>query len=113
MIRCEKCEDRFSLFREGELDIVCTDPPFNASRMANGEKEIGGFKDHVPFKREFGKWDFNFNPAHLIENAARAEKPGAWLIVKSGDVLLVSTGSLWKKTGRPLSILQSGCEIAM
>ena len=86
MLRHEKCEYRFSQIKPGSLDMVCADAPFNVSQLAKGEKEISGFDDHIPFKRELAPWDFDYSPREFIELAAVATRPGGWLINKSGDV---------------------------
>ena len=86
MLRLEKYEDRFAKIEPASLQMVIADPPFGVSRLAGGEREIAGFEDHIPFRRELAEWDFEYSPHKLIELAAVATQPGGWLVIKSGDV---------------------------
>ena len=86
-LRWESCESRFGLFDDQSLDMIIADIPFTASKMAGGESAILGFADHADIKREFGKWDFDYSPLELIENAYRTLRPGGWLVIKNGDKL--------------------------
>ena len=87
MLYHERFEDRFQHDIENGIfyDAIITDPPFNVSELADGETEISGFSDHVPYKRILADWDIGFSPHKLIELAAKVTKPGSWLILKSGD----------------------------
>lgn len=83
-LRCEPCEHRFAQLGPGSLDAIITDKPFNVSERVK-EKELSGFEDHVPFKRDLGEWDKGFGLLDFVIMAERVVRPGGWLIVKSGD----------------------------
>ena len=116
MLIHERCEDRFKAYVENGamLDAVICDPPFNASELASGEKEIGGFQNHAPFQREFGDWDKNYSPLSLLEMSAKVVRPGGWLIVKSGDINFGMVREMGERSPKTLLryaefFLETGC----
>lgn len=115
-----KCEDLFDSMEDESIDIIASDPPFNASEdeVTGGEKSIKGFKDRKAIRRDFGKWDRNYDPVPFLENAQRVLVPGGWLVIFSGDRtfgiyhyvihqlpgLYYKASLSWTKTNGPLRI---------
>lgn len=81
------CEDIFSQLEASSIDAIITDAPYAVSTqdMIGGEKEISGFPDRRAIQRDMGEWDKKFDPAFLIEQAARALVPGGWFVAFAGD----------------------------
>lgn len=81
------CYDYFKTAPDQSVDLILTDPPYNASKDAvtAGEVQIDGFDNRRPIRRIMGEWDRDYDPAIFMDNAIRVLRPGGWLIICSGD----------------------------
>jgi len=81
------CEDIFRQLEDNSIDAIITDPPYVVSdeSTTGGEEEIANLGHRRAIQRNMGKWDEEFDPDFLIEQAARVLVPGGWLVVFSGD----------------------------
>jgi len=97
--------DCFDLMRrlraQGEqFDLILTDPPFNVSR-AQGDFQYRG--DASAKVRDFGGWDFGFDPQQLVDCAHPLLKPGGSLLAFTSDLLIgaykLQDPKLWNSRG--------------
>ena len=68
------CEDNLEYLKklpDNCVDLVVTDPPYNVSQKKNicyAGKTI---------TKNFGKWDFNFDPVPVLKELKRVLKPNS------------------------------------
>jgi len=75
-IECMDCLDYLKQLPDNCVDLVVTDPPYNVSRK-NDIKCKGGL--HV--KKNFGSWDFGFDPEPVLAELKRVLKPNGQIYV--------------------------------
>jgi len=97
----ERNEDRWPQIKDGSLDFVATDPPYNASELT-GEKVIK-IDGRADVKRNFGEWDKTWSPLFTLEEAARCVRPGGWLITCSGDVTFGMIREMGERSAKTLA----------
>ena len=67
------CLEVLPTLETGSVDLIATDPPYNASVEDSNLVDI--LKDRRPGKnagmREYGKWDYGFNPSGVVDELDR------------------------------------------
>lgn len=97
-LRLGDCLELMRDLPDASVDAVITDPPFNVS-VQNGS--LVGIKIHGAGKnggrRDFGAWDFDFEPGMILPEFNRTAKDAAQFYVFSGTPLLSSwVDGLWE-----------------
>lgn len=86
------CLDVLPELREGTIDLILTDPPYNISAF-NGrdnttigkiKRSDGSYREIV---KDFGSWDRGFDPGDLIIHAARLLDEDGGFVAFTSDVL--------------------------
>ncbi|MFA6073156.1 MAG: site-specific DNA-methyltransferase [Candidatus Woesearchaeota archaeon] len=75
------CMDALEFLRQipdGSVDLVVTDPPYNISQK--NDLKING----RIIKKNFGEWDFNFNPVPILAELRRVLKSNGQIYVFCG-----------------------------
>lgn len=76
-----KCMDNLEYLKtlpDNSVDLVVTDPPYNVSQgrdiLFNGKV----------IRKDFGNWDYNFNPAAVLQELKRVLKPSGQIYIFCG-----------------------------
>ncbi len=74
-IKCMDCLEYLKTLPDNSVDLVVTDPPYNVSQKTNIK-----YKD-LNIVKNFGDWDFNFNPKPILAELKRVLKPNGQIFV--------------------------------
>ncbi len=72
---CMDCLDYLRTLPDNCVDLVVTDPPYNVSR-----KTSLSFQGRV-IRKDFGEWDYNFDPVPVMQEIKRVLKPSGQIYV--------------------------------
>jgi DNA modification methylase len=75
------CEDNLAYLKQlpdNSVDLVVTDPPYNVSQGQN--ITING----RTIRKDFGAWDYNFNPEAVLKELKRVLKPNGQIYIFCG-----------------------------
>lgn len=75
------------------VDLILTDPPYNvSSRHGRGNSPVGQVKradgTTREIRRDFGEWDYAWNPEPFFEAARQLLKPGGSLVAFTSEWLI-------------------------
>lgn len=74
-IECMDCLKYLKKIPDNYVDLVVTDPPYNVS-----QKENINYKD-LNVTKNFGEWDYNFDPIPVLKELKRVLKPTGQIYV--------------------------------
>ncbi len=74
-IACMDCLEYLKTLPDNCVDLVVTDPPYNVSRKTNIL-----FQGRV-IRKDFGEWDYNFDPVPVMREIKRVLKPNGQIYV--------------------------------
>jgi len=74
-IECMDCLEYLKTIPDNFVDLVVTDPPYNVSQKTNLK-----FKD-LNVTKNFGDWDFGFDPIPVLKELRRVLKPNGQIYV--------------------------------
>jgi len=77
-IKCMDCLEFLKTIPDNSVDLVVTDPPYNVSQKQN--LKING----RTIIKNFGEWDFGFNPEPVLAELRRVLKPNGQIYVFCG-----------------------------
>lgn len=79
---------------DNSIDLIFTDPPYNVSQKGvifrdyRKNSGINGKKRSGDIKRDFGKWDYNYNPEEFIFHCIRVLNETGSILVFTSDKLI-------------------------
>lgn len=89
-----KCKDNLEYLRslpDNSVDLVLTDPPYNVSQgkdmWFNGKL----------IRKDFGSWDYNFDPIPVLKELKRVLKPNGQIYIFCGTNQIPQYMSILKK----------------
>jgi site-specific DNA-methyltransferase (adenine-specific)/modification methylase len=71
----QDCIEYLKTLQDNSVDLVVTDPPYNVSQKGNIK-----FKD-LNIVKNFGEWDFDFDPEPVMKEIKRVLKPNGQIFV--------------------------------
>lgn len=74
-IECMDCLEYLKKIPSGFVDLVVTDPPYNVSQKTDLK-----FKD-LNVTKNFGDWDFDFDPIPVLKELKRVLKPNGQMYI--------------------------------
>ncbi len=77
-IKCMDCLEYLKTLPDNSVDLVVTDPPYNIS-----QKTDINYKD-LKIVKNFGDWDFGFNPEPFLAEIKRVLKSNGQIFVFCG-----------------------------
>ena len=78
----EDCLNFLKRIPDNFVDLIVTDPPYNVSQKSDLK-----FNDRI-IKKNFGDWDFNFDPLPVLAEFKRVLKPNGQIYVFCGNSLI-------------------------
>jgi site-specific DNA-methyltransferase (adenine-specific) len=69
-IECKDCLEYLRQLPDNSVDLVVTDPPYNVSQKNNISCKGG-----LNVRKNFGSWDFGFDPEPVLAELKRVLKP--------------------------------------
>ena len=74
-IKCMDCLEYLKTLPDDSVDLVVTDPPYNVSQKQNLTF------DGRPIIKNFGDWDFGFDPVPVLKELKRVLKPKGQIFI--------------------------------
>jgi DNA modification methylase len=85
------CMEYLKTLPDNSVDLVVTDPPYNVSQKGNIN-----FKD-LKIRKNFGSWDFGFDPAPVLAELKRVLKPNGQMFVFCSTAQISQYMEIFKK----------------
>jgi site-specific DNA-methyltransferase (adenine-specific) len=95
IIYCADSQEVLPLLADASIDLILTDPPYNVSArdkrihtsIGRIKRRSGSFRE---VRRNFGPWDFDWDPAPFLSEALRIIRPGGSLIAHTSEFLFAA-----------------------
>jgi DNA modification methylase len=91
-IMCMDCLKYLKMLPDNSVDLIVTDPPYNVSQQKN--INCGSLK----VRKNFGSWDFGFDPEPVLHELKRVLKPNGQIYIFCSTAQIPLYMELFKKS---------------